>query len=166
MIDILNFVLDVRPKKVYSKKQNLLDHGREDSATVTLAYDQFFVTMELSCIHPEKERDIWIIAEKQKIHADLAAQNIKMYDFSIDANGKREGTSAPVVVPTEKSDPLANELAYFIQCVKNHTPENFRDIENIGREEPVNIQICECAMLSALIGEEVAISPTTACKKS
>lgn len=158
MIDILNFVLGVRPQKVYSKKQNLLDPEREDSATVTLAYDQFFATMELSCVHPEKERDIWIIAEKQKIHANLATQNMRIYNFSIDAQGRREGISAPVEVSIEKSDPLTSELAYFIQCVENHTPERFSEIENIGREEPDTTQICECARRSALTGEEITIS--------
>ncbi len=156
-IDILNFIFDVRPIKVYAKKQNLLDPEREDSAAVELVYPNFFATLELSCVHPEKARDMWVIADNQKIYADFNAQTMRIYNFSIDAKGNITGSAEPEVPGIPKGDPLREELQYFIESVANYDPATYEEIRNVGREEPDTTKICELALQSALLGKEVEI---------
>lgn len=156
-IDILNFISDARPVKVYAKKQNLLDPEREDSAAVKLVYPKFFATLELSCVHPEKARDMWVIADNQKIYADFNSQRMIIYNFSMDAKGNTTGSTAPGTLEIAKGDPLAEELAYFIKSVANYNPATYEDIRNVGREEPDTTKICELALQSAISGKEIEI---------
>lgn len=157
-IDTLNFMLDARPVKVYAKRQNILDAEREDSATVNLIYPDFFATLELSCMHPEKARDFWVVGEREKIYADLNKQEMRTYRFSMDAKGAVTGSSAPETIEIHKGDPLSDELSYFIESVGQYNPETYKEIQNIGREEPHTTKICEVALQSALSGKELEIS--------
>ena len=157
-IDILNFILDARPVKVYAKKQNLLDPEREDSAVVKLVYPNFFATLELSCVHPEKARDMWVVGDNQKIYADFNAQTMRAYNFAIDAKGNVAGSTSPDTPEIPKGDPLSEELSYFLKSVADYHPDTYKEIHNIGREEPHTTKICEMALQSALMGKEIEIS--------
>lgn len=156
-IDTLNFILDARPVKVYAKRQNILDAEREDSATVNLIYPEFFTTLELSCVHPEKARDFWVVGEREKIYADLNKQEMRLYHFSMDAKGAISGSTEAEKVEIVKSDPLSDELAYFIESVAQYNPEAYVEIQNIAREESHTTKICEVALQSALSGKELEI---------
>lgn len=156
-IDILNFISDARPVKVYAKKQNLLDPEREDSAAVKLVYPNFFATLELSCVHPEKARDMWVIADNKKIYADFNSQQMKVYNFSMDAKGNTVGSLTAETPSIPKGDPLSEELSYFINAVAAYDHGTYKEIHNIGREEPDTTKICELALQSALSGKEIEI---------
>lgn len=156
-IDVLNFILDARPEKVYAKRQNLLDPEREDSSVVKLIYPKFFATLELSCVHPEKARDMWVITDREKIFADFNKNEMRVYDFSMDAEGTVTGSQEPLRVDVPPGDPLKDELLYFIRAVSEYNPETYREIHNIGREEPHTTKICETALQSALSGKELEV---------
>lgn len=155
LIDILNFVLEERPIKVYAKKQNLLDESREDSAIVVLAYSNFHATLELSCVHPEKKREMWVIADKKKIFADFNSQRMTVYNISFDASGIASGSSDPEEITIMASDPLSAELSYFLNCVDNYNIDPYLSIKNIGREEPDTVKVCGLALESAVLGVEL-----------
>lgn len=157
-IDILNFIFGVRPVKVYAIRQNLLDAHWEDSASVKLIYPKFFVTLELSCVHPEKARDMWVIGDTQKLYADFNAQTMKAYNFSLDEKGNISGSTTAETPDIEKGDPLKEELTYFINSVANYDSRTYEDIHNIGREEPHTTLICETALQSAIVGRELKVS--------
>ncbi|KKW18873.1 MAG: hypothetical protein UY60_C0002G0050 [Parcubacteria group bacterium GW2011_GWB1_50_9] len=155
--DILNFILDRRPASVFAERQNLLDPEREDSAMVNLIYPDFFASLELSCVHPEKARDFWVITDREKIYADLEKQEMRVYDFSIDAAGNASGSLEPRVPPIEKGDPLADEFSYFFRSLADHDPVSYDAKKNIGREDLATVHICEAALRSAVLGRKLAI---------
>lgn len=157
VIDILNFILEARPIKVYATKQNLLDPKREDSALVELVYPNFFAALELSCVHPAKARDLWLVGDSKKFFADFNAQTLTAYNFSIDAKGTVTGSVAPEIIEIPKGEPLADELRYFFDAVMQYNPDTYQEIYNIGREEPHTTKICERALEAALQGKELEI---------
>ncbi len=155
LIDILNFILEQRPARVYCKKMDLLANGLEESALITLDYEDFYATLEVSSCHPLKSRDMWIIAEKHKIYADFLNQEIKVFPIEVSYRGVKKGE--PWNVPVMKAEPLAEELRHFIICVANHRNGEYAGIINIGREEYYTSRICELALLSAAVQRDLDV---------
>ncbi len=83
LFDILNFVLEKKPEKIFCKKINHLSSEREDYAEVFLDYGDFTASLETSWLHPLKKRDMWIIGTKNKIYADFLSQEIEKHSIEI-----------------------------------------------------------------------------------
>lgn len=154
-MDILNFITKRRPFKVFAKKKNLLSDLFEDSAVILLDYNDFFASIEVSCTHPEKKRDIWVIGEKEKIYVDYFNQKIIRYPLRVTyENIKKSNPIEEKIMPNE---PLKDELEYFIQLVDTKDRKDVLDTGNIGREEYYTTRICELSIESAITGEEMTI---------
>ncbi|MBS3121389.1 Gfo/Idh/MocA family oxidoreductase [Candidatus Woesearchaeota archaeon] len=154
MIDILNFVLEQKPKKVYCKCTNFLDDRNEDSAVIVLNYNDFFATIDVSCCHPLKKRDMWIIAENEKIYVDFFDQIMTVYPLYIkDGEVVKE---IPLNIEIRKNEPLKEQLSHFITCVKN-SDKNIAEVQNIGEEEYYTTRTCELAMQSDEFGDELEL---------
>mgnify|MGYP000366939770 CR=1 FL=1 len=155
LIDTLNFIMKDRPDRIFCKKSNLLSEEFEDSATILLDYGRFFANIEVSCCHPEKKRDLWIIASKEKVYVDLLEQSVVRYPLHVgydmvERKGQREAQ-------LDKKEPLKEELAYFCNAVREKNRSEFKDIINIGREEYYTTRICELCVISAETGKEQTI---------
>ena len=150
LIDILNFITEERPVKVYSKKKNLLSETLEDSAITMFGYNDFFAICEMSCMHPEKKRDMWIIAEKEKIYVDFLKQKITRYPIVVSYENVdcRDSFDEEIIA----NEPLKDELSYFIRIVEKNLGS-----ENIGRENYYTTKMCELAVKSAETGKEMMI---------
>src|SRR3989344_6103856 len=131
LIDILNFILPVRPKKVYAQKRNLIDEKREDSATVVLVYENFPATLELSCLHPEKARELEIVGRDGSIIADFERGTMRTYRTNSNSVTRPDFTSENF----EVGNPLERELAHFVKCIDAHAAGLLEEIVNIGKEE-------------------------------
>ncbi len=153
-MDIFNFITDRRPLRVYSKKKNFLSEKLEDSATIVLDYGDFFATIEVSCCHPEKKRDIWIIAEKEKIYVDLFDQRILRYPLRV--NYEKIARGDPIEEPIAPNEPLRDELEYFVRLVDDGV-KNFSITHNLGKEEYYTTKICELSLKSAQTGKEMVL---------
>jgi len=153
-IDILNFILDRRPERVYAKKKNLLSDSLEDSAVILLDYIDFYASIEVSCTHPEKKRDMWIIAENEKVYVDYFNQKVTRYPLKINYDGVEKGE--PIEERIVVNEPLLDELRYFIKLVEDKNSGKIMD-RNIGREEYYTTRICELALKSAESGSEMVI---------
>jgi len=151
-VDIINFITDKKPVSVYAKKKNLLSNKFEDSAIITLDYKDFFATIEVSCTHPEKRRDIWIIAEKEKIYVDYFNQTITRYPLVVTyENIDRKEPIEEKIMPNES---LKDELEYFLNLVRN---KKNNDLINIGKENYYTTRASELAIESAEKGKEMTI---------
>jgi UDP-N-acetylglucosamine 3-dehydrogenase len=151
-IDILNFLTNEKPSKVFAKKSNLLSKKLEDSAIIALDYNDYFATIEVSCTHPEKKRDMWIIAENEKIYIDYFSQKIIRYPIKVSYEKvERKDFFEEKIIPNE---PLKDELKYFIEVVRTNKKQK---ITNIGREEYYTTKICELSVESAETGQEKEI---------
>lgn len=154
MIDILNFVLDQKPAKVYCKCTNLLDKENEDSAVIVLNYNHFFASIDISCCHPLKKRDMWVVAENEKIYVDFFDQIMTVYPLYVkDGEVIKE---APFSVEIRKNEPLKEQLYHFIKCVEN-LDKNITEVQNIGEEEYYTTRICELAIQSDEFGAELEL---------
>lgn len=151
VIDILNFILNTLPVKVYAKKKNLLSKVFEDSASIVFDYKDFFATIELSCTHPEKARDMWIIAEKEKLYVDYFNQYIVRYPLKVSYDTVER--MEPIKETPQKNEPLKDELKYFIELVGDK--HDFK--KNLGRENYYTTRLCELSLESATTGKEMVV---------
>ncbi|MBN1762925.1 MAG: Gfo/Idh/MocA family oxidoreductase [Methanomicrobia archaeon] len=152
VIDILNFLTERTPSRIYAKKKNLLSDSYEDSAAILLDYNDFFATIELSCTHPEKARDLWIIAGNEKIYLDYFSQKIMRYPLKVSYNEvERE---EPIVEEITANEPLKDELQYFVSLIDQ---EETQPELNKGRENWYTTRICELCLESAQNGTELPV---------
>lgn len=154
-MDILNFITDKRPAKVFAKKKNLLSEQFEDSAVIMFDYGNFFATIEVSCTHPEKKRDMWIISEKEKIYVDYFNQKIIRYPLTVTYEKVEREESFEESISI--NEPLKDELTYFVKLVKEKGKKEILDEENIGKEEYYTTRACELSMKSAETGRGIMI---------
>ncbi|RLF35724.1 MAG: hypothetical protein DRM99_04125, partial [Thermoplasmata archaeon] len=154
-IDIITFIFGKKPVKVYTKKKNLLSKDFEDSAMAILDYKDFFANIELSCVHPEKKRDMWIIAEREKVYVDFLNQKIIRYPIVVSYDEVIRGD--PVEEKIIRNEPLKDELQYFIELVEKHKEMGLIPSENIGRENIDTTKICELLIKSAEENKEIKV---------
>ena len=155
MIDVLNFILEDRPETVFCRKNNILSEKLEDSAILLLNYRNFSASIEVSCCHPLKERDMWIIGSDEKIYIDFLNQKLIRYPINVSYKGnvRKEEINERI----NRNDPLMEELTYFCRCVKEKNIKDFELIENIGKEEIYSTKICELCIMSAENGKEMRL---------
>jgi UDP-N-acetylglucosamine 3-dehydrogenase len=150
LIDILNFVLEKRPKKIFCKKTNYLSKEREDFAEILLDYGDFTACIEVSWLHPLKKRDMWIIGSKKKIYADFLDQKIESHLIEIGLDKTTSFGCKNIIVV--KNEPLRDELKHFIECIKNA-----KEPINSGKEGAGVTKLCNLALKSAKSGNEVRV---------
>ncbi len=153
LIDILDFIFEKEPKRIYCKKKNFLSPEREDVAFINLDYGGFIANLEVSWFHPQKARDLWIIGEKAKIYADLLGQKITKYPIEIKADSVNADDSAEVDV--EKNEPLTEELKYFCRAISS--PEIQKLHSESAEKEYLFTKICEICLKSAQIDQELDV---------
>ena len=147
LIDVLNFILPERPSTVLCKKTNIVNPIFEDSATITLGYDNFHATFELSCLHPEKKRDMFILGTEGAVYADFKEQVLIKYKRPDTANGEW----LTKTLQLEKKEPLQEEIKNFLKSIENE------EIRKLGEEEIYTTRICQRALESANLKKELKI---------
>ena len=153
LIDILDYVLDKKPKRIYCKKKNFLSKEREDVAFITLDYGDFIANLEVSWFHPQKARDLWIIGEKVKIYADLLEQSLIRYPIEVSYEGVDEEDEEFIKV--QKNEPLSDELEYFCSAIQN--PEMKNNHLQGAEKEYLFTKICEMCLKSAELDQELDV---------
>jgi len=150
LFDILNFVLDEMPKRIFCKKVNYLSKEREDFASILLDYGDFVASLEVSWLHPLKKRDAWIIASNEKIYTDFLGQEMRKYFIDIDL--EKSVNKGVEGIKIEKREPLWEELIHFLDCI-----EHGREPINNGKEACKVTRLCELALESARMDKEVTV---------
>jgi UDP-N-acetylglucosamine 3-dehydrogenase len=154
LIDILNYVLDKKPLTVFCKRMNYLSPEREDGAFIMLGYDRFIANLEMSWFHPLKERDIWVIGSKAKLHADLFEQIVVKYPIEIGYD--KTIALPPVNLEVNKNEPLKEELTAFIRTVQTKIVD--KKVKFKGEEEILTTKICELAFVSSKLNKEMNVN--------
>ena len=149
LIDILNFVLEEKPKKLYCKAHHYLSEEKEDAAQLLLDYNGFYADLELSSLHPEKKRDMWVHGSKEKIYVDLGEQILIKYPIEIGYGGVKRNPEVNLQI--RKNEPLKESLNNFLQTLNGNV------FYNLGEEEILTTKICELALISAKESREITI---------
>jgi len=150
LIDILNFLLDEKPKSVFCRKINCLSKEREDCAFVLLEYRNFSACLEVTWLHPLKKRDMWIIGSKEKIYADFLEQMITRYPIVVTQDKVESGKE--VNVDIRKNEPLKEEIKSFVGAV-----ESGRMVD--AEDEYMITRICEKCIESSESGRKAEVGP-------
>lgn len=152
MVDTLTYILERRPKKVFAKKVHYLSKEREDFALLVLDYGDFVASIEVSCLHPEKARDLWIIGEKEKVYADLLEQKILVHPLSVSYEKIDRGETQEIAL--KPNEPLTDELQHFLDCIAK---KNFVHEHSIAWDEYLTTRLCELCIESAKTGEQIEV---------
>ncbi len=152
LIDILNFILEQKPEKVFCSQKHFLSKEREDVAFINLDYGNFIANLEVSWFHPEKKRDFWIIGEKAKLYIEFFDQVIKKYPITVGYDGCTRGPEE--IIEVNKNEPLKAEVEDFITNVQGNgkLPVKKGPIEE---EAYLTTKLCEACYESAKQGKEL-----------
>ena len=147
LIDCLNLLLEQSPQNIYARSSHLISKQHEDSSVITIDYPGFSAHLEVSCCHPLKKRDMWIIGSKEKVYLDFLDQVIERHPLVIseDKTEKKETFRDPEV---GKNQPLYEELKYFVHlCNKKNMGEEVS--LNLSAENVLTTKMCMLAIQSA-----------------
>ena len=147
LIDFLNVLLPQSPKKIYARSSHLISKHHEDSSFLTIDYGNFSAHLEVSCCHPLKKRDMWIIGSKEKLYLDFLDQVIERHPLIVseDKTDRKDTFRDPEV---GKNQPLHEELKYFVHlCNKKNMGEEIQ--QNISAENVLTTKMCMLAIKSA-----------------
>ena len=115
-LEIILHLVNATPNDIHAVGVPVLSSG-EDIANVRLTFPGGCVAnVTASRISRERMRKIRVFQEDTYLSLDYMEQSGQLCRH---VGGKIEATAVPI----EKGEPLANELASFVQCVRNrHTP--------------------------------------------
>lgn len=152
LIDIMNFILDKNPKRVYCNKINHLNKDREDCAFINLDYGSYKCNFEVSWLHPVKARDLWIIGENYKLYIDLFEQIVVKHPIKISYDGNKY--KKDINLEIRKNEPLKDELYYFCNSITNN---HFKVEDFLDEQAFISTKICEKCLESAEKGEIINV---------
>lgn len=147
LIDFLNVLLEENPQQIYARNSHLISKQYEDSSFISVDYGTFSAHLEVSCCHPLKKRDMWIIGSKEKLYLDFLDQVLERHPLTVteDKTERKETFRDPGV---GKNQPLYEELKYFVHlCNKKNMGEKID--QNISAENILTTKMCMLAIQSA-----------------
>lgn len=128
-VSIANFLFGAAPQWVAAHGARYLNAAVEDVVIVTLGYpDGVLANLHVSWLDPQKTRRVTVVGSRQMlVYDDLDAEaRLKIFDKGADrvepdAHGPwqyrlRQGSVDVPRLPT--TEPLAAELAHFLDCVR------------------------------------------------
>lgn len=108
-IDVISYLYGMKVGEVYAIAGADI-HSFEDHAAIILRFDhEYSGIVETNWLTPHKVRKLTVIGVKGVAYLDYIDQTVELHD---------EGWIRTAKV--EKSEPLKNELKYFIDCIKKN----------------------------------------------
>jgi UDP-N-acetylglucosamine 3-dehydrogenase len=124
-IDVFNYLLGMRPVKVFARAGDAFKSGREDHAIITLSYGQATCVVQVNWITPVKVRELSVTGTKGYAEINYITQELRVfesnYERTYDTFGDfvvKFGNPKEINIDVEKREPLRMELEHFIQCVR------------------------------------------------
>lgn len=154
-IDLSRYITEVEPKYVFAISKNRYNGNFEDYVSINLDFGKAISNISADWTPKAKKRELNLTTDDENYNIDLERQNIlKKLPFTGDyknwKNMLKKSVSEKVLV--RKSEPLKNELSYFIECVKKS------ETHLITLEDGLfAIRIAENALKSAESGRRVKI---------
>jgi UDP-N-acetylglucosamine 3-dehydrogenase len=120
-IDIINYLVDHFPTRVYAETQQRLHPNNEDSVTALLRYKNDMVaTLNVNYLSPTKVRQLQVFGKKGMFKVNYISQELYFYEnpgYSSDNwDTVVEGDMKKINIPWK--EPLMNEIKSFIHCVR------------------------------------------------
>jgi predicted dehydrogenase len=130
-IDLFNFLLDARPRRVHAVIRDFFGRGIDDESLVVLEYERgnnsaILATIEAGYHLPGKDREVAVVGAESSAVCDYNVAQYKIKTFEnrhIHEQGvitAVEGAVHQLEFPPE--EPLRVELAAFIDAIEKRTP--------------------------------------------
>jgi len=103
--------------------------------------------VEVSACPPAEKRDMWVIAGGEKVYAEFLEQEVVRFPLLI--SEERVVADPEIDEPIVKTEPLLEELRYFVALAENWSGNGSSSDVNLGKEEFYTTKICELALESA-----------------
>lgn len=127
-IDIVNYLLDELPKKIFVNRNKNHIKKRHDSVEFFLKYKNASAYIQANWITPTKIRKLNITGSEGYLEMDYMSQTIDFYKSNYEKFKQnwddysdyilKFSNSERLSVPVSKKEPLKEEIRYFIECVK------------------------------------------------
>lgn len=126
-IDIINFLLNQVPIKIYKHSSKFHTKTNEDAGEIFLLYNDTAAFIQVNWITPVKIRSLAVTGTKGYAELDYISQKLIMHqakvEKKIDEFSEFVRFSNPKITPVKikKEEPLRAEIKSFIECIKNNT---------------------------------------------
>ena len=122
-IDVINYLIDNHPQRIYAETQQKLHPSHEDSVTALLKYSSGMVaTITVNYLSPTKIRQLQISGSKGMFKVDYLSQELYFYEnpgCSPDNwDSVTEGDMRKINI--QKREPLLAEIEAFLTCIKEN----------------------------------------------
>jgi UDP-N-acetylglucosamine 3-dehydrogenase len=112
--DILNFLTDDWPSKITCVAKAHRNGQQEETAYITSEFkNNMLAHIEVSWLHPEKNREVQIMGSDRFAKIDCGTQSISAYE-----NGRFFN------LPVERSNTINLELSHFVRCIREGFTSN------------------------------------------
>lgn len=120
-LDIIHFLTNSNPKRIFAEIQRRLHPLHEDSVTALIKYDnEALAVLNINYLSPTKTRLLKVFGKKGMFKVDYLTQELYFYENNAflynDWNSVSEGDMRKIIIP--KREPLQVEIEAFIDCIK------------------------------------------------
>ncbi len=121
-LDIIRYLLQVSPRRVYAEIHQKLHPTGEDSVTALLRYtNEALAVLNVNFLSPTKIRQLQVFGKKGMFKVNYLDQELYFYENKSFASDNwesvTEGDMKKIIVP--KKEPLQLELDAFLHCIRN-----------------------------------------------
>jgi UDP-N-acetylglucosamine 3-dehydrogenase len=123
-IDIISYLINSEPTRIYAESQQKLHPHHEDSVTALVKYSSgVLAVLNVNYLSPTKIRQLQIFGKKGMFKVNYLDQELYFYEnrsFSSDNwDGVSEGDMKKINIP--KREPLEAEIESFLGCIIHNT---------------------------------------------
>lgn len=129
-IDIINYLIGEKPRKVYKHQAKFHAHSQEDAGEIFLIYKKAAGFVQINWVTPVKIRTLTITGTKAFAHLDYINQELIFYKAKVE---KKISNFAEFIkfsqpktqkVQIQKEEPLKLEILSFLEAIrKNREPK-------------------------------------------
>lgn len=146
-LDIISYLLNSHPIRIYAEHQQRLHPHHEDSVTALIRYDNgVLADLNINYLSPQKVRQLRVFGKKGMFAVNYLDQELYFYEnhgFSGgEWNSVAEGEVTKIVIP--KKEPLQVEIEAFLHCIREdkETPVS-------GEQGLYALRLANCLLQSA-----------------
>lgn len=123
-LDVISYLLGEKPEALFCEKQRLLHSTGEDALAAIIRYPHNITCLlNVNWTSPTKTRTLKVFGHRGMFHVDYIDQEIRFFEnadqISKDVLWEQATISEgrEIKYPIRKSEPLANEIEYFISAI-------------------------------------------------
>ena len=124
-LDIISYLMNSEPARIYSEKQQKLHPHSEDSVTSLIRYKNgVLAILNVNYLSPTKIRQLKIFGKKGMFEVNYLDQELFFYENNSYSSNNwesiSEGDMKKIIIP--KKEPLQMEIDTFLECARENTP--------------------------------------------